>query len=306
MGKDKKNNNEEIYYEYEKPKGKGLPIVIISLITVAILVFFFFYKDDIIENFTSQSEGGNIELKESETIIEKDFAKGIRLSSIGRYDEALSYFEKLDFEKLNESDQYVVLTTYLNANKDQEALDLDVTFDEEVIDKHLSNDEMEKLRDLETSSELVTFEIALLDQDYEKIIALKDIDRLEIDERRANAIANAYYMLGEKEEAVNFTSLMVFDGINMWALETKVDVAGAFEEVPGNTSSAKESPSSVLVLVIISIVLIVVVIVSMYFLRGRLPFLKKKKSEKVIEKKEEDIPDPKDDKYSYHYDDASL
>ncbi|RKJ27534.1 hypothetical protein D7X33_42935, partial [Butyricicoccus sp. 1XD8-22] len=117
--------------------------------------------------------------------VDKDFVSGLRLASLDRYDEALGHFEKLKFKDLSDGDKFIVLNAYMQAGQEQKALDLDKGYDKEVINKYLKNGELEKLKELDTDSKLIDFEIAVLENNYEKIIELKDTKGLEKDERRA-------------------------------------------------------------------------------------------------------------------------
>lgn len=251
---DKPNTEHLNKFNYEKVKTKrdttSYVIVIILLATFGVFILFYMFKDEILEDLFNDS---SIIVKNDETVIERDFASGLRLASLGKYDEAIKHFEKIKFESLSDGDKYIVLDTYLQANQDQKALDLNLEFDEEIIRKYLSNGELELLKKLKTKSELIEFEVAVLNNDYEKIILLKDADRLEKDVRRANAIANAYYQLGEIDKAVNFTSLMVHDGVNMWELEGRAEVSKIPQIAQTKPNKNMESSSGVFGIIIILI-----------------------------------------------------
>lgn len=225
--KEKKDaNKKEIEYQYVKRQRKGwlLPLVIV-LMLIAGLVYFFFIND--VELPISTGNSTKVEDEKHD-----DFLAGLRLTALERYEEAVSYFDKVSFNNLDENDKEIIIHAYIMAGKEQKALDLSPESDAEVIRKLLRFNELEKLLELETESELVAFEIAILEQDYEKIVEYKDVKGLVLDARIANEISNAYYQLGEKEEAVNFTSLMTFDDINVWSnewtgtqrVETKTEV----------------------------------------------------------------------------------
>lgn len=306
-------SDEEIYYEYEKPKRKTLPIIIILLVVLGIGGLFYLFNAGFLDFKDEQP------IKENETIVAKNFVTGLRLAALGRYDEAIGHFEKLEFSDLTDDDKEIILNAYLKADKAQQALNLDPTFDEEIVKEYLKNGELEKLKELKTNSEIIAFEIAVLDNDYEKIIELKDASRMKKDARRANAIANAYFQLGQKQEAVQFTSLMVFDGINMWELNVNADISA--KDVP---SSSSTEPSSFSLFGLIVILLIMVGLgVLLYFftqktkkfLGAKLPKRSKQKLKdkpKGIKKSPTNDPDSEknkeeisetNDKYSYHYED---
>lgn len=201
---------EEIKYEYVKKKKRNwvLPLAIVLLVGL-VFGYFFFVNDVELPKPTEEEQT-------TENNIDDNFVTGLRLAALERYGEAISYFDKVRYNKLDESDKEIVVYAYIMAGEEQRALDLNPESDVEVIKKLHRFNESKKLLELETESELIEFEVAILEQDYEKIIDYKNIERLELDARIANEISNAYYELGEKEEAVNFTSLMTFDDINVW------------------------------------------------------------------------------------------
>lgn len=220
-------DDEEIYYEFEgKGKWKRIVLTIAFVVFGAFAFLFVVNNTDLLDKAQMITEGNEVSM-------DKDFATGLRLASLERYDEAIRYFEKVNFNKLSEADQDLVLMTYLYSGNEQKALDLKEEIDEKIISVLLENDDLEKLKELETDSELIKFEIAVLDNDYETIIELKDAKRLEIDARRANAIANAYYQLGQVDEALNFTAFMARGGVNMWVMDDKTIKA----EDDGNMNS---------------------------------------------------------------------
>lgn len=177
----------------------------------------------------------------------------------------------------------------------QKVLDLDITKDVEVIKKLLDVNEMEHLKKLNTDSELITFEIAILENDYDKIIELKDAERMEIDERRANAIANAYFELENIQEAVNFTSLVAHDGINIWKENTSVND----EKEISNKVNTRDSKGFNYVAISLGVA-IMISLLFMFIFKLRDKFSVLNKSQK--EKKYPEVKD-KSKKYTYYYED---
>src|SRR5690625_1352811 len=180
--KDNRKDMEEIEYEFinKRKKRKLSPVLLIILGVIGVFSLFVFtdFFDELID------KGGFTLNEDKEVAMDKDFATGLRLASLERYDEAISYFEKVKFSRLNEDDQQLVLMTYLYSGNEQKALDLNKEIDEEIINVLLKNNDLEKLKKLVTDSELIAFEIAVLDNDYATIIELKDAERLEKDSRR--------------------------------------------------------------------------------------------------------------------------
>lgn len=330
MQKNTDENVQEIVKSVRRRKRMGkLFSALFTFIIIASFGFFF------LSNGTSFIDGllskKDVVTSDGEVSLDKDFATGLRLASLERYDEAISYFEKVNFNKLSEADQELVLMTYLYSGNEQKALDLKEEIDEEIIRLLLENDDLEKLKELETESDLIKFEIAVLDSDYETIIELKDTPRLEIDERRANAIANAYYQLGELENAINYTALMASSGINMWQIETKAE---GNKNVSENKTEEKEEIKTPILGVIFMLVIVLLIAFGIYFviinketikeeLQRRKEMKVQRKIEKLQEKtekkqkkgeekseknsdyeehQEDEIKtSTEDDKYSYHY-----
>lgn len=307
-----KKEMKEIEYKFMKKKKKGwlLPLVIVLLVTAGIS-YFFFFNDVELRLPTESSEV-------VESVVDDDFLVGLRLVAMERYDEAISYFDKIRFNKLDESDKEIVIHAYIMAGEEQKALDLNPESDVDVVKKLYRFDELEKLLELETESQLIEFEIAILKQDYEKIIDYKEVERLEFDERIANEIANAYYELGDKEEAVNFTSLMTFDGINVWSNEWT-----GTQRVETNTEVVTKSSLLYILLTLISLMMNAFVLFVLYK-KGVILFdekinekaevesekvnelakkdKKKRKSKSELKKHEKEGDAEVDEKYSYHFD----
>lgn len=249
-------------------KSKIVPVVLVILAVLGAAGLFVFLNNGSLKEKQLQLPS----LTKDEIIVEKNFATGLRLAALGKYNEAVSSFDKLDFNKLTDSDKEIVLHVYLKAGQAQRALDLEPSFDETIINEYVKKGQLEKLRELKTDSKKIAFEIAVLDNDYEKIIDLKD--EVKKDARRASAIANAYYQLGLKEEAVQFASLAVFDGINMWENKQQSHLSNEDSSQQVKTPS-KESSGS--------FVSIVLLLIGMGL--GAILFFIGQKTKKVVENK---------------------
>ncbi|MEN1969685.1 hypothetical protein WMZ97_16605 [Lentibacillus sp. N15] len=312
MGKKNKHlNDEEIYYEYQK-KGKVLPIIVIVMAVIGLSYLFFIGERG---GSTDEKASPEQDISKSKTIVEKDFVSGLRLASLGKYDEAIGHFDGLIFNDLSDSDRQIVLNAFLKAGKPQKALDLDEKFDKEIVDEFIEKGEPKILTELKTDSKLIAFEIAVMENNFKEIIKLKDVKRLKMDRRRANAISNAYFQLGKKEEAINFASLMVFNGINMWDNNTDDTT---LEQMPLQTSEQSSSNSFIVIIAMVFILLGVGVL--LYFFKSKINSIFKKGSErktsnKIISKKKKVLQkdmsknsehkedgSEENDKYSYYYD----
>lgn len=294
--------------ESKKSNRKLLPLITVLFVTSIIAYIFVLNKDEILREFLKDNfEKEEIVLENNQIALHKDFVMGLRLSSLGRYKEAIHYFEKLKYNRLTDEEKEILLHVYIEAKEINKALELDISKDADVVRRLLSLNDLEVLKDLNTKSELISFEIAVLDNDYEKIIELKSAERMEIDERRARAIANAYWQLGETEEALNFTSLMSHDGINMWQYEAKeTDV---YDKVNANIQSS-EGKSKYLIL--IGLTFILIPLITLFYLNKEriISFDETKK----LDKKENNLETTKvqknrtnklaeHEKYIYHYED---
>src|SRR5690625_2386692 len=279
--------------ENKRSKNKKLPVSLIIIFTLIIDSFVYVNKDIILDDFFASGT------EENEVVINKNFEKGLRLSVLNRYDEAIPHFEKLNFNKLKKEDKEIILNVYIATNEIkhlQKVLDLDDTKDADIVESLLNNDSLNKLKELETESELITFEIAVQENDYETIIDLKD--DVELDERRANAIANAYYQLDEKEKAVSFSSLMAHDDINVW----KENKDSSSQEII--VTELNKDTSNVFLFVLLVIGLVVVMsLLTVFIWKKKDTIIQRFRKEKNREINTEEKDEISEEKYIYHYED---
>ena len=168
--------------------------------------------------------------------LEEHLVAGLRAASIQKYSVAVEHFDKLDFDKLEKADRNAVLFTYLISDNAQKALDYAPDFDKSIVNFFIAKDEIERLKRLETDSELIAFEVAALNKDHEKIIEYQSADRLEMDERRSRLIVDAYLTLNQIEEAYDFAKRINDDALRSY-IQTK-------EENPTNNKSEKVNGES--------------------------------------------------------------
>src|SRR5690625_2438678 len=142
-----------------KKKKNKLPVVLIIIFTLIIGFFVYVNKDVILDDFlASDTKESNEELKlgKNDVVINSNFEKGLRLSVLNRYDEAIPYFEKLNFNELKKEDKEIILNVYIATNEIkhlQKVLDLDDTKDADIVESLLNNDSLNKLKELETEYE---------------------------------------------------------------------------------------------------------------------------------------------------------
>lgn len=290
--------------------------MILSVITILIIIFFFIYRDTVLKDIKEITEKYDNSERE-EYIVDEDFLSGLRLASIGKYKESIGFFEKTKYKELSNSDKEIYLYALLQAGEFQDLIDLDKSYDEEIINKLLDDEALELLTELETDSLLIKFELAVLDNDYEKIIDLRNAEGMILDERRANIVGNAYFELGDKEEAINFTSLMADDGINMWNKESKAE-----DELVTKEKEIESSSLGMIMTILVIVVLLTIIIFILYKKTNIFIWLKdiKKKGKEKERVKVEDMDndtaqDDEDehskkdeikDKYSYEYNEDEI
>ncbi len=143
-----------------------------------------------------------VDIEDGKVVIEEELVNGLRAASIQKYEEATESFDKIDFKGLGKEDKNAVLFSYLLTDNAQKALQLDPKFDKAVVSYYLAKDEMSALKDLDTDSKLINYEVAVINEDYEQIIQLQD--DIELDERRSIEIVNAYLQLNQTDDALAF------------------------------------------------------------------------------------------------------
>lgn len=190
----------------------GITVLFTIVISVALVIGFLFTMTDfkfseanVIANDLDASLEENKDGTEKIIVsIDENLIMGLRAASIQKYGDAVEYFDKLNFDVLEKADRNSVLFTYLMSGNAQKALDHVPEFDKSIVGYYVAKNDLKPLLDLQTDSELITFEVASLNNDYEKIVELKSAERMEIDDRRAQLIADAYIALERVEDALDF------------------------------------------------------------------------------------------------------
>lgn len=175
---------------------KGIAIAVISVISVLFIV---------INPFEMSVLSFGEDINDEEVIDqEEQLVLALRSYSLKKYNEATLYFDEINYEALGEDDQDVMLLAYLFGDQPEKAIELEPRFDETVISYYKATHDMEKIRDLATKveSNAIEFEIAVSDNDYEKIIELKDDVKQK--DSRPEEIVNAYLKLNDVSGAKAF------------------------------------------------------------------------------------------------------
>ncbi|PFM98280.1 hypothetical protein, partial [Bacillus cereus] len=134
--------------------------------------------------------------------VNSNLVKGLRLSSVQKYQDAALEFEKIDYKTLGKDDKKAVLFTYLLGGKAQKAIDLEPDFAESIVSYYIAIDNLKKVKELKTKNPLINFEIAAIDNKHEEVIKLKE--KVPLDGRREGIIVNSYLKLNQSEEAKKF------------------------------------------------------------------------------------------------------
>lgn len=175
---------------------KRIAIAVISVISVLFIV---------INPFEMSVLSFGEDINDEEVIDqEEQLVLALRSYSLKKYNEATLYFDEINYEALGDDDQDVMLLAYLFGDQPEKAIELEPRFDETVISYYKATHDMEKIRDLATKleSNAIEFEIAVSDNDYEKIIELKDDVKQK--DSRPEEIVNAYLKLNDVSGAKTF------------------------------------------------------------------------------------------------------
>lgn len=134
-------------------------------------------------------------------LFNKNLVQALRHFSAGNYELSKTHFIKLDYSKLSEGDKRLFLLALIYTGEGDEAILLNPQVAKEVLDYHKSRDEFDRIRMISTKvkSVEITFEVAIDDDDYWKIIELKDF--VELNEERHKKVIDAYIQLNHEQRA---------------------------------------------------------------------------------------------------------
>jgi len=195
-------------------KRKSLPVIIAAgvALSLAATLFLLIVTNTIdvheISPFNSAdqvvADKGNEDLVDEDDVNdhEENLMNGLRSASIQNYDEAVEYFDNVDFQILDQDDKEIVLLSYLFTNQAEKTLKLDPKFDEVVISYYHAKENLEPLRELISYSKDIEFEIAVYDEDYQKVIDMKD--KVTLNDESEEYIVDAYLELNQIDEALFF------------------------------------------------------------------------------------------------------
>ena len=205
-----------------------------SLVVAGIIFMVMFKPIDVSFNLAKSSGESN----EEEALV-----SALRSFSLKKYDEAMVLFDDIDYNSLEDDDKDVMLLTYLFGDNPKKSIELEPEFDEVVVSYYKASSSMQKIKDLnqEIDSDVLKFEVAVSEGEYERVIELKD--SVEMKDERFEEVVNAYLKLDELDEAESFVEGVTDEvtKLNLEAMiEDHVDKKRAIEEKKKNTNKKKK------------------------------------------------------------------
>lgn len=196
----KGRDNEKMRFPSKFPK--WITIVAVLLLVVGGLFMFTRFDDKFLA-------------KEDEFIDEEVLVSALRSFSLKDYDEAMLLFDEIDYEALEDDDKDVMLLTYLFGDSPEVAIELEPNFDEVVVSYYKASFSMQKIRDLSevVDSKVLDFEVAVSDEDYEKVVELKEFVKLK--DERGEQIVEALLETNQVDEAKLFIEEIEDENLKM-------------------------------------------------------------------------------------------
>lgn len=271
MRENKQNDKNNAFQKAEDEMAEGigsprikamnrLPLIITSIAVIILLIglYFLFF------NNSSESSNTGDNDKTIKTGQDENFVEGMRQHSLGNYEEAKESFKKTYYNKLEKSDQNMIVDMYIDNGDYQEAIDDYYNADIRVVDHLYKTGKERELVKLDDSTRLIELEQAILNRNFAKVAKLADKYDINMNQRRAKIVAQAYHKTGEDKKASKFTNSMLAEGIDPFTSENQAKIV---EE--GNSTSIW---TIVLWSVLSLFVLLIVVAAILYFFRKRIPY----------------------------------
>lgn len=137
---------------------------------------------------------------------EENLISGLRSASLQEYEEAVKYFEKVDFNLLTQEEKEAMLLSYLFTDRADKALELEQQFDIVVASYYVAKKDIDSLRQLNDEilfeSPVFEFEIAFDDKEHKKVIKLKEEFNQNKDQQVR--VVSSFLALGKYEEALEY------------------------------------------------------------------------------------------------------
>lgn len=136
-------------------------------------------------------------------ITPSELAEIYRKAIIGEEAEALKELEIYGYDNLSKQDKIAMLKLYEKIGQYEKIIRLAPEHTEDIVNKLISENNMEVLMTLKNIEHpLISFEVAYIENDWEKVIQLKD--DVEKTDRRQQQIVTAYLQLGQLDAAQEF------------------------------------------------------------------------------------------------------
>lgn len=205
--KDNKNRQNKRRTKKKVLKFKPVILIISAVLLLSVLLFIGFNTISL-ENLpflhsTSKGVGAVIdEENNDEQLHEEYLLKGLRSASIQNYNEAVKHFEYVDYNLLSNDDKEIFLLSHLFSDMAEYVLELEPDFDEVVASYYVAKENTKKLKELSNLSDVIKFELAILEEDHINIIELKDV--VNVEEEHEKPIVDAFLELSMIDEALEF------------------------------------------------------------------------------------------------------
>lgn len=158
------------------------------------------------DNNSVQSDGYiNVEeIGESEN--DYKILTAYRLFMTGDNKKALAILEEIGYNNLNKADQKIMLSIYEKDENYVKVIELNPANAETIVNTLIAEDKIDKVREiheqLNIDNPYVSFEIAYIDRNWEKLLEYKD--KVRLNGRKETQIIEAYIGLQMYDEAKKF------------------------------------------------------------------------------------------------------
>lgn len=129
-----------------------------------------------------------------------------RESLTNKNESAIKKLEKVGYENLSNVDKTIMLNIYTSGDKLAKVIDLDPDRAMDILNKLIADGKEEDIvkiqKEMKTKNPYVDFEVAYLNQDYKKVISLKD--KIELNGRKEQQIVDSYIALEKYSEGKKF------------------------------------------------------------------------------------------------------
>lgn len=210
----------QIVNNYHKKRFRYLLILGITAIVIGLSSFYFFQE----YLFSS-----------SNTLEDENLKKGKELAAMQQFEEAVKYFNKINFNNLSKEDTQIILASYLSAKQPQKIIDLAPAFTKDIVDFYIKIDDLEAIKKLKPNHPIIQFEQAVINKDKKKIISLKD--KVPLDERRKYIIAFAFMTENDFSRALAFAKEQKHQALEVILSHIqKSDYTSAYEQAKKQNS----------------------------------------------------------------------